>query len=381
MPDQKISDMTTATTPDGSESAPIVQGGANRKVLLSTLFAAAIASGGALASLDTVGAGEIDDEAIGINHLADGTDGTLISWDTSGEAVVIAVGTAGQILTSQGAGAVPTWETASGGYTDEEAQDAVGAMVNGSLTYTDGTPLLTISDSDKGDITTSSAGTSWQIDASSVGTSEIAADAVAYGDMQNVSAASRVMCRGSSGGAGDMEECTIGASIGMTGTLLHLGARDYGDFTCTGTAATCTIDTGAIVTGDISDGTITLVDFDSTAIQAGTWTPTLTGVANVTSSTAFQCQYLRAGLTASASCKIEVTATAGETLTRLGISLPSFNGSNFGAEEDCAGTAVPANDLAAYVVGDATNDRCELKFTFASSGSYTFFATFVWQIL
>ncbi len=35
--------------------------------------------------------------------------------------------------------------TAGGGYTDEMAQDAVGAMIDSTLTYTDGTPLLTIS--------------------------------------------------------------------------------------------------------------------------------------------------------------------------------------------------------------------------------------------
>lgn len=49
-------------------------------------------------------------------------------------------------------------------YTDEEAQDAVGGMVNASLTYTDGTPLLTIADRDNGDITTSLAGLTWTID-------------------------------------------------------------------------------------------------------------------------------------------------------------------------------------------------------------------------
>jgi hypothetical protein len=36
-----------------------------------------------------------------------------------------------------------TWSTVAGGsYTNEEAQDAVGAMINSTLVYTDGTPLL-----------------------------------------------------------------------------------------------------------------------------------------------------------------------------------------------------------------------------------------------
>jgi hypothetical protein len=53
-------------------------------------------------------------------------------------------------------------------YTDEMAQDAVGGMVNSSLTYTDGTPLLSIASADFGNITTSTNGTVWTIDVGSV---------------------------------------------------------------------------------------------------------------------------------------------------------------------------------------------------------------------
>lgn len=49
-------------------------------------------------------------------------------------------------------------------YTDEKAQDAIGLMLNAGLTYTDGTPLLAISDRDWGDITSSGSGLSWVID-------------------------------------------------------------------------------------------------------------------------------------------------------------------------------------------------------------------------
>lgn len=48
----------------------------------------------------------------------------------------------------------------------------------------------------------------------------IANDAVTYAKMQNVSAASRLLGRGSAGGAGDVQELTIGQGLGLSGTDL-----------------------------------------------------------------------------------------------------------------------------------------------------------------
>ena len=47
--------------------------------------------------------------------IADGTDGELITWDASGNASTVSVGTSGHVLTSNGAGAAPTFQAASGG--------------------------------------------------------------------------------------------------------------------------------------------------------------------------------------------------------------------------------------------------------------------------
>lgn len=52
-------------------------------------------------------------------------------------------GNSGKVLTTDGSNT--SWAAASG-YTDEQAQDAVGAMIDGTLTYVDATPLLKVAD-------------------------------------------------------------------------------------------------------------------------------------------------------------------------------------------------------------------------------------------
>jgi len=59
----------------------------------------------------TVSTAKIVDNAITLAKMASGTDGNIISYDTSGNPVAVATGNDGQVLTSAGAGAVPTFET------------------------------------------------------------------------------------------------------------------------------------------------------------------------------------------------------------------------------------------------------------------------------
>jgi hypothetical protein len=54
-------------------------------------------------------------KALAVSKLADGTDGELITWDASGVAATVAVGTATHVLTSNGVGVAPTFQEASGG--------------------------------------------------------------------------------------------------------------------------------------------------------------------------------------------------------------------------------------------------------------------------
>jgi hypothetical protein len=64
--------------------------------------------------------------------MAPGTDGNLISYDTSGNPVAVATGNDGQVLTSAGAGAVPTFETLPAGTTLSGSTNNTVATVTGA---------------------------------------------------------------------------------------------------------------------------------------------------------------------------------------------------------------------------------------------------------
>ena len=57
--------------------------------------------------------GKIADDAVTLAKMASGTDGNIISYDASGNPVAVATGSAAQVLTSAGAGAPPTFATAT----------------------------------------------------------------------------------------------------------------------------------------------------------------------------------------------------------------------------------------------------------------------------
>lgn len=130
------------------------------------------------------------------------TGATYVTLSTNGSLTderVLTAGT-GISLTDAGAGSTVTVASTITQYTDEMAQDAVGAMVDSTLVYTDATPLLSRA-ALTGDVT-ASAGSN---------TLTIANDAVTYAKMQNVSATDKILGR-STAGAGDVEEITCTAA-------------------------------------------------------------------------------------------------------------------------------------------------------------------------
>jgi len=69
------------------------------------------------------------DDSITLAKMAPGTDGNLITYDVNGDPAYVATGNATQVLTSNGAGAVPTMQ-------DATSSSAVGLFeidVNGGL--------------------------------------------------------------------------------------------------------------------------------------------------------------------------------------------------------------------------------------------------------
>lgn len=80
-------------------------------------------------------------------------------------------------------------------------------VIDGSSSVGSG---ASVADGDYGDITVSASGATWTIDSG----------AVSYAKIQDVSAASTLLGRGSAGGAGDVEEITIGTGLTMSGTTL-----------------------------------------------------------------------------------------------------------------------------------------------------------------
>ena len=83
----------------------------------------------------------VADNAITLAKMAGGTDGNLISYDTSGNPVAVATGSSGEVLTSAGSGNPPVFAAVGGG--DLTGIDSAG----GTITITDGstaTPNLEI---------------------------------------------------------------------------------------------------------------------------------------------------------------------------------------------------------------------------------------------
>ena len=55
------------------------------------------------------------DDAVTTDKMAGGTDGELITYDASGNPAKVGAGNSGQVLTSNGAGAAPTFQAAAAG--------------------------------------------------------------------------------------------------------------------------------------------------------------------------------------------------------------------------------------------------------------------------
>jgi hypothetical protein len=124
-------------------------------------------------------------------------------------------------------------------------------------------------------------------------------------------------------------------------------------------------------------------DLGVTTCSEGTYTPTLTNVLNVTSSSAKVCQYTRVGNTITVSGQVDVTPTAGAASTTVGISLPVA--SALTSSEQCAGSACEGGSgqyAPGAILADAANDRASLVFKSVGAGAaHAMLFTFTYRVL
>lgn len=115
-------------------------------------------------------------------------------------------------------------------------------------------------------------------------------------------------------------------------------------------------------------------------VRSGTYTPTLTGVTNVTATTARKCQWMRVGNVVTVSGQMDIDP-AGVGLTVVGISLPVA--SDFGTAYEAGGTGhVPAlAGHGAAIYADATNDRAELSYVDSIGSNDTMTFTFTYEVI
>ncbi len=214
-----------------------------------------------------------------------------------------------------------------------------------------GTTLTaSVPDGNKGDITVTGSGATWTINN----------NAVTFAKMQAVSPS---ILLGNDASGTTVQEITLGTNLSMTGSTLNAASSvtdgDKGDITVSSSGAVWTIDNNVIL--------------------GGTYTPTLTGIANVSASTPYQCNYMRVRNMVNVSGRVDIDPTLPATFTQLQVTLPIA--SNFVAPENCAGTAASFNvfGYSAAIVADAASDTAYIQFqSDAGAANAGFLFTFMY---
>lgn len=91
------------------------------------------------------------------------------------------------------------------------------------------------------------------------------------------------------------------------------------------------------------------VQAEATALDYGTYTPTLTNTTNITGSSAYQAQYMRVGNVVTVSGKVDIDPTTTATVAELRMTLPIA--SSMGADNLCAGVATNNGGKTARILG------------------------------
>lgn len=173
--------------------------------------------------------------------MQDITTDTLLGRDTAGTGAVEQI-TLGTGLAFSGTGSIVCSITQ---YTDERAQDAVGAMVDTTLVYVDATPLLTRA-ALTGDVTAAQGSNA----------TTIANDAVTFAKFQNITT-DRLLGRDTAG-TGDVEEISLGTGLAWSGSQsINVTITQYTDEMVDDRVAAL-IQNGTGITWSYNDGANTL---------------------------------------------------------------------------------------------------------------------------
>jgi len=269
-------------------------------------------------------------------------------------------GTAGQVLTSGGALAAPTWATpTTGTVTSVSGTGTVnGITLTGTVTST-------------GSLTLGGTLSGVSLTTQVSGTLPIA-----------------------NGGTGSTSTTYCSLTTNVTGTL-PVGNGGTGATTFTANALLKGNTTSAISASNVSDNgstvsigsgigfsiartTVTSPAAADGNVFSGTYTPTSFNTTNIAASTPQSAQYLRVGNTVTVSGQIDIDPTA-TGFAILGLSLPIASAITSAVQ--LSGVFNSPDATGGGVYGDAANDRATFQFTASSASNLTYYYTFTYRVL
>lgn len=345
-------------------------------------------------------------------------------------------GTTGQVLTSAGAGVVPTWQTpSSGGITVGTTAIASGTPGRilfegaGNVLQQDGS-LFWDNTNDRLGVGTASPSAPLHVAGASSGVNaqfSPTGAAVGYtiGNLSNY-AGNEIGLYTTAGSSmlvfeptpaklhisslitADVGNGYVGIGTGSPASALHIGASgailtigggatagelkflepsgsgsNYSTFKAVAQASNINYSLPAADVAGVltSNGSGALSWNGLPTLASGTYTPTGTNDVNLTSHTEFTCQYLRVGNTVTVSGKITLRAALPATITSLDLDLPVS--STFGDEENAGGTGwSPAIAGAGFAVkGVGLSSTVQISFISVDATSHDYFFSFTYQII